>query len=212
MAKVDMLFPVLGTCLPTDHGYALYSALSRILPRLHDGTLPFGLVPITGRYEGRGFLSLNGRDSRLRIRVEANDIPGLLPLAGKSLEILGQRVRLGAPQVHALEPAPTLLAYAVLFNEDTTDPDSFLTLARTRLDRLGIRGTAEIPQRPGRDGQLEPNRHILRIKQRRLVCYSLRIGGLEAAESVRLQETGIGCRRHMGAGMFLPSSGGDEQA
>src|SRR5262245_39369238 len=143
MAKVDMLFPVLGTRVPTDHGYALYSALSRVLPRLHDGTLPFGLVPITGRYEGRGLLSLNVRESRLRMRVEANDIPALLPLAGKALEVLGYRVRLGTPQVLALEPAPTLLSYAVLFNEDATEPDSFLTLARERLDRLDIRGSAE---------------------------------------------------------------------
>jgi CRISPR-associated protein Cas6 len=211
MAKVDMLFPVLGTRLPTDHGYALYSALSRILPHLHNGTLLFGLVPITGRYEGRGFLSLNVRDSRLRMRVEANDIPTLLSLTGKVLEIHGHRVRLGTPHVEALEPAPTLLAYAVLFNEDSTDPDSFLTLARKRLDRLGIRGTAEIPQRPGRDGELEPNRHILRIKQRRLVCYSLRISGLEAEGSLKLQETGLGSRRHMGAGVFLPSGGREEE-
>src|SRR4051812_40054960 len=82
MPKIDLLFPVIGSRLPTDHGYPLYSALSRILPRLHEGTLPFGLLPISGQYAGNGLLSLNVRESRLRLRVDTNDIPALLPLAG----------------------------------------------------------------------------------------------------------------------------------
>ncbi len=32
---VDLCFPVLGQTLPSDHGYALYAALSRVLPALH---------------------------------------------------------------------------------------------------------------------------------------------------------------------------------
>jgi len=48
MPRIDLLFPDLKSRLPTDRGYPLYSALSRILPRLHDGTLPFRLMPNCG--------------------------------------------------------------------------------------------------------------------------------------------------------------------
>jgi hypothetical protein len=40
---VDLLFPVVGPRLPTDHGYLLYSAMSRVLPCLHDGSVSFAM-------------------------------------------------------------------------------------------------------------------------------------------------------------------------
>ena len=33
MFAVDLLFPVIGKRLPTDHAYPLYSAVSGLLPR-----------------------------------------------------------------------------------------------------------------------------------------------------------------------------------
>jgi hypothetical protein len=35
MPMVELHFPVLGPSLPVDHGYALYSALCRVLPAMH---------------------------------------------------------------------------------------------------------------------------------------------------------------------------------
>lgn len=36
MPHVDLAFRVMGTTLPVDHGYALYSAINRLVPALHD--------------------------------------------------------------------------------------------------------------------------------------------------------------------------------
>src|SRR5262245_37090545 len=59
MATVDLLFPVVGARLPTDHGYVLYGALSRTLPCLHDDSVPFGMAPVTGQYVGNGLIQLD---------------------------------------------------------------------------------------------------------------------------------------------------------
>src|SRR5262245_36175660 len=115
MNRVDLLFPVVGQRVPTDHGYALYSALSRALKCLHDGTVPFARGPISGRHTGEGMLSLDPSRSFLRLRVPVTDIPRVLPLSGKSVSIMGQRLRFGVPRIRALEPAASLIARTVTF-------------------------------------------------------------------------------------------------
>src|SRR5262249_21304034 len=60
--------PVIGRRLPTDHAYALYSAISRLLPRLHGGEVPFGLAPVTGEYVGDGQMLLDPQRSTPRPR------------------------------------------------------------------------------------------------------------------------------------------------
>jgi CRISPR-associated protein Cas6 len=50
----------------------------------------------------------------------------------------------------------------------------------------------------------QPKRRVMNIKDKRIVGYALRIVGLTAEESIRLQETGLGGRRRMGCGIFLP--------
>ena len=39
---LELVFPALGTSLPTDHLYALYAALSRVVPEFHDDDSPLG--------------------------------------------------------------------------------------------------------------------------------------------------------------------------
>jgi CRISPR-associated protein Cas6 len=139
MLPLDLVFPVVGVRLPCDHNYHLYAALSRLLPCLHDGTLDYSLVRITGRYVGRGELQLDPALSRLRLRVAAGDIPRVLPLAGKSLQVMGENLYLGVPQVHALRPAPTLHAHAVTI-KNATEPAAFLAAVQRRLTEMGGNG------------------------------------------------------------------------
>jgi CRISPR-associated protein Cas6 len=95
MNIVDLVFGVSGTQLPVHHGYQLYGGLSRVLPCLHDGTVKFGLGSITGQLIGRGLLRIDPRSSVMRLRLATNDIPRVLPLAGKAIAVNGDRVRLG---------------------------------------------------------------------------------------------------------------------
>src|SRR4051812_41927300 len=98
MPMIDLCFPLLGPSLPTDHGYELYAALSRLLPALHDG-LPCRVAPVRGSRAEGGRLQLDARYSRLLLRLAPETIPQLLPLAGRSLDVGNHPVRLGVPQV-----------------------------------------------------------------------------------------------------------------
>lgn len=203
VSLIDLLFPAVGTRLPTDHGYALYSCVSRLLPCLHDGSVPFALLPITGQHVGNGLIALDSNRSRLRIRLSAVDLPRVLPLAGKTLNLSGHRLTLGVPQVISIRPAPILKARSVTF-KNSTEPEPFLNRAKLELDRLGIRGRLQMPWHINRKGRFEPHRHVLRVKDSRVVCFPLRVEGLLPQDSLRLQETGLGGRRHMGGGVFVP--------
>ena len=49
---------------------------------------------------------------------------------------------------------------------------------------------------------------MVRVKGQKIVGYALVVSGLDADESVRLQERGLGGRTHMGCGFFLPAREG----
>jgi CRISPR-associated protein Cas6 len=206
MTTVDLLFPVRGGTLPTDHHYPLFAALSRLVPWLHDATAPVAVAPINGNYGGDGQLRIDPSRSRLRFRLRVEDLPRLLPLAGKRLDVMGHAVRLGVPHVMALEPAAELLAHTV-FIKNAVEPAAFVAAARKKLDDLGVAGQAELPVIPSGPRKGEPQRKVLRVKKNVLVCYPLWVRGLTAAESLRLQEAGLGGRRRMGGGFFIPARG-----
>ncbi|HEY7425606.1 MAG TPA: type I-MYXAN CRISPR-associated protein Cas6/Cmx6 [Gemmataceae bacterium] len=203
MSAVDFLFPVLGSELPTDHQYPLFAAVTTLLPWLHDNRSRYALAPLTGVYVGDGRLRLLPGWSKLRIRLLAVDIPRVLPLAGKGLRVAGQRLRLGVPHVEALQPVQVLRAHTVVIKH-ATEPDTFLQAARKQLDALEIKGRIEVPLAEGERDHGQPQRHVLRVKDYTIIGYPLLVRDLTSEASLRLQEIGIGGKRHMGGGFFLP--------
>jgi CRISPR-associated protein Cas6 len=117
--------------------------------------------------------------------------------------VAGHRIRLGVPQVRALVPAPSLVARLVTI-KGFTEADPFLQAARRQLDALGVAAELSIPGigRGRHAGKLR--RHVLQIKERRVVGYTLQATHLTAEGSLRLQERGLGGRRRMGCGFFAP--------
>jgi CRISPR-associated protein Cas6 len=53
MPFVDLAFRLTGTKVPVDHGYALYSAISRLLPEIHRAK-NIGVHPTRGTPEQNG--------------------------------------------------------------------------------------------------------------------------------------------------------------
>jgi CRISPR-associated protein Cas6 len=208
---IDVIFPVDGSMIPRDHGYALYAAAVHTITALH-GDTDIGIFPIRGTPGGNGTLLLNER-STLRFRVPAHKLPMLLPLAGKSLKLDGHPLRVGVPHVAALDPAPVLASPFVLIKlaepghkqiGGIITPDAFLTAARKQLNDLTIHGEPGIQQIRSAPRVGQPRRRILRIKGNQVVGYAMIVQGLTAEESIRLQEKGMGGRRLMGCGLFLP--------
>jgi CRISPR-associated protein Cas6 len=200
---IELQFPVAGQSLPADHGYLLYSALSGFLPLLHGDGERIAVGPITGQWNGNGTLALSSRRSRLRIRLPAEQIASVLPLAGKALDVGGHRVRLGVPTVQQLVPSPTLAAKMVTI-KGFMAPEEFLAAAGRQLDELGIRGKLGIPVHHGAPRVNEPRRKVMRIREKKVVGFPLHATELSAEDSLRLQEHGLGGRRKMGCGFFAP--------
>ena len=195
--RVDLAFRLQGTApIPADHGYALYSAISRVIPGVHQEN-GIAIHPIVGRQVGHRRLLLMPW-STLAIRVPDGQIAGLLKLAGKSLRIDAAAVRVGVPEVRALIPAPAVRSRLVVIKvahtaaADLTE-ETFAASARKQLDEIGISHNAIFNI---------GKRRTLRMKQREIVGYELLIEGLTASESMALQERGLGGKRHMGCGVF----------
>jgi hypothetical protein len=55
--KVDLKFQLLGRQIPVDHGYYLYSAMSKLIPSIHSNN-EIGIHPISGVLAGNRLLNI----------------------------------------------------------------------------------------------------------------------------------------------------------
>ncbi len=206
---VDLTFRVRGTSIPADHGYLLYSAISQHLPWLHADE-SVGIHPIRGRFTGERQLSLTP-ESRLVLRLPASKLPEAIHLAGRKLDLDGASLLVGVPTVFSLRPSPTLISRLVVI-KGYLDPAAFLDAARRQLVAKGLGGVASLAQRKrvgavegGAGGQGSAVRRTLRIHDREVVGFAVRVGELEAEDSLNLQAIGLGGRKRFGCGIFLPT-------
>lgn len=197
--RVDLSFSLSGSkAVAADHGFALYGAISRLLPEVHREN-GIAVHPVRGRQVGNRQLMLMPW-STLTLRVVDAQISSLLPLAGKSIRIGNASIRVGVPTVNALAPSSVLRSRLVVIKVANIKPESvtaeqFAGAVRRQLDELGV--SAEAIVTIGK-------RRTLRVKQRELVGYEVVVEGLTAEESISIQEQGLGGKRHMGCGVFVP--------
>jgi CRISPR-associated protein Cas6 len=202
MPTIDLAFVLVGRAVPLDHGYALFSALCKVVPHLH-GDQRIGVHPIRGLRTAPGMLNLT-EHSLLRLRLPSEEIAPYLALAGCELDVDGHKLRVGIPRAESLPPAANLASRMVTIR-GALDPSRLEARVREELSRLEIKAEPSfVPSdRPPWTGQ--PKRRVMRLKEKRIVGYALRVGGLTAEESIRLQEDGLGGRRRMGCGVFVPA-------
>lgn len=190
MPYVDLAFRLTGSKVPVDHGYALYSAISRLVPEIHEAK-NIGVHPIRGTYSGNGELMLRD-SSRLVVRMESEQIGQFLKLAGKKLEIDSYSFRVGVPEVRLLRPRAALYSRLVTI-KGFMEPAEFLEAAKRQLEKIEVLAELQVGER-----------RTFRVKDKQVVGFELAATGLDAEDSIRLQESGIGGRRHMGCGIFAP--------
>ncbi|MGE0826499.1 MAG: type I-MYXAN CRISPR-associated protein Cas6/Cmx6 [Candidatus Binatia bacterium] len=193
MPYIDLAFRLTGTTIPVDHGYALYAALSRIVPELHEAT-ELGVQPIRGLYGGDGKLHL-ADFSRLILRLPDDQIRTYLTLAGKKLEVDGHCLRIGVPEVRLLRPVASLRSRLVTI-KGFMETETFLEAVNRQLQDLHVAGEAHLGERK-----------TFRVKDKQVVGFSMGITNLTAEESLTVQEQGLGGRRRMGCGVFVPWGG-----
>lgn len=209
---VDVGFPVRGGKLPADHGYLLFSALCEAIPRLsHEPG--WALHPVHGKVEG-GRRILLGPRSMVQLRLPARELGEALTLTGRDINIGADRVHLGMARVKPLCPSSRLRSAAVTIQgaagEGLQTPrgvqtksatmDGFLAVLRRELATMPLgQDVSTIDIHVGKQ-------RILRARVRTVIGYEVELSGLRPRASLCIQAHGLGGRRHMGAGVFLPAS------
>jgi len=201
-AFVDVSFPLRGRLAPSDHGYALYSAVCRLIPEAHEGRW-LAVHPLPGR-RADGVLMLPARPF-LTLRVHGKDLARLLPLSGQTLELGPHALHIGTPNVFALRPASELVARQVMIRLTNTprtadgalDKAGMALAYQAELERqlasLGVRAGIELGAR-----------REITVQGRRVLGFTVRLQGLSPEDSLRVQALGLGGKRAMGCGVFGP--------
>jgi len=186
--KIDLVFRVSGKLLAVDHGYALYSAISRICPQIHTDS-DIGLKLIRGRYLGDGQLDISPA-SELVLRLPVQRLRDYLVLPGKTLVIRGDKVLVGVPHARALPTASTLFSPLVT-SRNGQDQGRFQEEMQRQLAALGLQGRL-----------LVGRRKTFAVHGKQIVGYEVLVTDLTGPEAILLQEAGLGGRRKMGCGFF----------
>jgi CRISPR-associated protein Cas6 len=186
--KVDLCFRIKGNTIPVDHGFALYSAISKQLPQIHQDR-EIGFKLIRGRYIGEGLLSISP-DSSLVLRLPINRVGQYIGLAGKKLEILGHGLQVGVPHTRALIPAVALFSPLVT-TRNGQEQWRFEKEINSQMARLDLKARPHIGRR-----------RTFQVHGKQVVGYEILVSELTAPESILLQEEGLGGRRKMCCGFF----------
>lgn len=187
-SSADFAFAVSGDRIEPDYPSGLHRALAAALPWLDDESQT-GVHPMRGLTPCAGSLMVGGR-TRIVLRAPTQRAADCARLEGVRLEV-------PAPLLVGRVTMRELLAYPVLHSR------LVVTGARDEMDFMADveRGMAELEldceMIVGRRGELPTDAG-------RLMGFSLMLHGLSAAESLRLQEHGLGQHRKLGCGLFVP--------
>jgi CRISPR-associated protein Cas6 len=197
---IDLVYPIACNCLPVDHNHALGQAVVQVLPWLpdEDGA---GVHPIQVAISAHGWERPAGADdmlhlskrTRLVIRVPRHRMEDAHALVGQQLDVRGQKLAItGEPAVRPLQPSATLYARNVALGVD--DEDVFLRTAAGLLEGLGVLVRKMLAGKSAAIGTPDGP----------LITRSLMLADLSSAESLRLQQHGLGFYRYFGCGLFVP--------
>ena len=200
---IDVVFPLKGKLLPIDNGYLIYSALSRLCPNIHESN-DIGIHPIAGRPNRYKQLKLTQR-SKLKIRIPLEQIPLIYQfLVEQTFKIGESQFHIGIPEYKALTSASSLYSRLVIIRR-SRKPEDFIKAAQRQLEKLEITGKINLLQKS--NGQLQCRQLMMRKKEGTfpLIGYGVKIADLSETDSIKLQQQGIGGKRKMMCGIFVPS-------
>ena len=186
--------------LVVDHAYALYEAITRILPWFE--TDPnVALHTLHGAESGNGWLRpykenellYLSKRTRLRLRLAKSRFEDAMALAGQTIDIGNCSIKINKPTLRMLSTQTTLLTRS-LVSENTQSEHEFLHEATKMLNAKGIRSQRMMGGR----------RHAIKTPDKTLYARSLMIVNLAFDESIQLQRSGLGSEQKLGCGIFLP--------
>lgn len=199
---IDLVWTIDAHCVHGDYHYPLYSALKAALPDV--ATHPDVQVgPLEdGRLLRRDVLY---QPRRWRLRGPISVVAATLDLRGEYLRVGQSLVRLERAEAQPVEPSPQLHADLVTYSftkgadgRSGYDTDRLLANITSDLGRLGVGGAVTV----GAEGGVSMGQHRGRNIYQRGVA--VEVSGLTPQGSTLLQAQGLGGKRHMCAGVFIP--------
>ncbi len=202
---VDVNFKIKCPQLPLDHAHPLSQAIISELPWIQQ-TPGAGIHLIHGAESGNGWIRPSAPDELLfpsrrtlfTIRTPIEYVDQVKSLDGKAIHICDVSVEFSRPTIRKLSKLTTIFARYILAN-DIEDEAAFLSEMAGLLAEKNIR-----PQK-----MMSGRATHLRFPDKTLAARSLMIDGIDPAESVLLQQQGLGDGRSFGCGLFLPHKGID---
>ena len=185
----DAQFDLSGHELPEDHGQILMEALLAHLPWLPDAA-GAGIHLIHGAASGRGTLVINRR-AKLVLRLPVPRIADARTLIGKAIDLGFGPMTIGDLKERPLVPFQYL--YSPFVDMGTTDEADFLDRAEAGLEELGVQA-----------GLIPGKQRKMHTPDGDIGGYSLMLHDVTLANSITVQERGIGKNHLRGCGLFVP--------
>ena len=198
---VDLSYIIKCKCLPLEHMHALSESLYTALPWLKDEKLA-GIHPINGAESGNGWersddpkeLIYLSRRQKMTLRLPKEHLVSAEELVGQTINVEGYDIEIGKSSVKKLSDLPTAFCRSIMI-DGRMDEDDFLQWAFEELKSLDI---------TVRKMMAGKERVIKLPDNNERVTRSLMVAELEQAESVHLQQYGMGEGRKLGCGIFMP--------
>nr|VFJ91826.1 MAG: CRISPR-associated protein Cas6, subtype MYXAN [Candidatus Kentron sp. H]VFJ92867.1 MAG: CRISPR-associated protein Cas6, subtype MYXAN [Candidatus Kentron sp. H]VFJ99673.1 MAG: CRISPR-associated protein Cas6, subtype MYXAN [Candidatus Kentron sp. H] len=188
--------------LPVEHAYLLAEAIRAILPWISDEP-SVGIHSIHVADSGNGWIRPTGencknllylsRRTRLVLRLSNDLISKAQNLEGATLIIDGNTLVVEKGKEKPLLPSSTLFARYIVM-EEHDEETQFVSYLVNQLQHLNI------SPRKILCGQS----HAIPTPKALIHTRSALIAELNPAESLRLQQSGIGPNRQLGCGLFIP--------
>jgi CRISPR-associated protein Cas6 len=201
---VDVAFGIACPCLPVDHAHALSQALLQALPWLQQEQHA-GIHLIHGAESGHGWqrpeapdkeLLHLSRRTKMTLRLPKQRIADAKKMTGMTLEINGYPLQVGRATVRPLSTLSTLFSRYVISRADE-DEEQFVRRVAIELEQLGISVRKLLCGKS----------HVIALPEGQILTRRLMVADLKAAQSVKLQQRGLGPGRKIGCGLFIPHKG-----
>jgi CRISPR-associated protein Cas6 len=159
-----------------------------------------GIFGINGSPDRKNKTVLHLSDkSRLRLRLPIQNVGIAYRLEGQSLIVGGSELQLGEVNISLLDPSPSLTSRLIVI-KNATEPDLFLASCQRQIDELNIQGEIALDDRS--NGQAKYK--TIKVRGFTVMGFGLTVTNLNPVDSLILQQEGLGGKRKMGCGMFVP--------